>query len=124
MKKQADKGKQMISEMTKAQEKKVSVYLKKWLDIGYRTKTVDKRKATKALKFYYETILKKEQPKYIIFLDSPMACELACNLIKNTKLDSKNLDEQLRSQLGSQLDSQLYSQLGSQLGSQLYSQLY
>jgi hypothetical protein len=33
----------------------------------------------------YEKIMKIDKPKYVIFLDSPMACQLAANLIKNTK---------------------------------------
>ncbi len=117
----------MIEKLTKDQQKKVPVYLNKWLKKGYRTKTVDKKLAKKAVNLLYEKILKIDKPKYVIFLDSPMACQLAANLIKNTKLDStrldSQLDSQLRSQLRSQLDSQLDSQLGSQLRSQLYSQL-
>ena len=121
----------MITELNKEQAKKVPVYLKAGEKIGYRTKTVDKTRAKKAVNFYYEKIMKIKKPKYVVFLDSPMACQLACNLIKNTKLDGKNLDDELDSQLRSQLDSQLrsqlrsqlYSQLGSQLDSQLRSQL-
>jgi ribosomal protein L17 len=108
----------MIDSMTKAQEKKVPVYLNKWLKYGYRTKAVDKKKARKAVDFLYKDILKIPAPKHVVFLDSPMACQLAYNLLKNTKWD-----EQLESQLESQLDSQLDSQLRSQLDSQLYSQL-
>ena len=113
----------MITKLTKAQEKKISIYLKKWQAAGYRTKTTDQKKATKAIHFLYEKIMQKEKPKYIVFLDSPMACQLAANLLKNTKFDSSQLRSQLDSQLYSQLDSQLYSQLDSHLDSQLYSQL-
>ena len=109
----------MVKSMTKEQEAKVPVYLKKWQDLGYRTKTTDRDKARKAIDFLYTDIMKREKPKYVVFLDSPMACQLACNLLKGTKLEGKQLYSQLYSQLG----SQLYSQLGSQLRSQLYSQL-
>ena len=71
----------MITKLTKTQQSKVKVYLKKWLDNGYRTKSVDKKKATKAIHFMYQ-LMKEPKPKYIIFLDSPMACHLACNLLK------------------------------------------
>ena len=96
----------MIEKMTPKQEKLVPVYLNKWLKAGRRTKTINKTKAKKAVNFLYEKIMKIEKPKYVIFLDSPMACQLAANLIKNTKIDSKELDSQLSSQLHSQLDSQ------------------
>ena len=115
-------GENMISKLTKQQEKAVPKYLKKWLDVGYRTKTTDKKKAKAAVNFLYKDILKMEKPKYVIFLDSPMACQLACNLIKDSKFDQKIKYSQLRSQLRSQLDSQLRSQLYSQLYSQLRSQ--
>ncbi len=112
----------MIIKLTKKQESKIPVYLNKWLKQGYRTKTIDRKKAKAAVSWFYTDILKIDKPKYVIFLDSPMACQLACNLIKNTKWDSQ-LDSQLYSQLDSQLGSQLDSQLNSQLSSQLYSQL-
>ncbi len=108
----------MISKMTPAQEKNVPVYFKKWEAVGYRTKTVDRKKAKAAVDFLYEKIMKIEKPKYVIFLDSPMACQLACNLLKGTKFDATQLGSQLRSQLRSQLGSQLRSQLRSQLDSQ------
>jgi hypothetical protein len=114
----------MKTKLTKKEESKIPVYLKKWQEYGYRTKKTDRYLAKKAVNFLYEKIMKLERPEFIIFLDSPMACELACNLIKGTKLDGSQLDSQLDSQLYSQLHSQLYSQLHSQLGSRLYSQLY
>jgi hypothetical protein len=66
-----------------------------------------------------------EEPKYFVFLDSPMAVQIAGNLLKNTKYTElwSQLGSQLRSQLESQLGSQLWSQLRSQLWSQLGSQL-
>ena len=114
----------MIETLTKAQEKKVPVYLNKWLKFGLRTKTMDRKKSKAAVNFLYEEILKIEKPKYVIFLDSPMACQLAANLLKDTKFDEKIDDSQLDNQLYNQLDNQLYNQLYNQLGSQLDNQLY
>src|SRR6266478_4021071 len=112
-----------ITKLTAQQESLIPVYLKKWQDAGYRTKTTDRNKATNAVNFLYEKIMKIDKPKYIIFLDSPMACQIAANLLKNTKFYSTQLGSQLYSQLDSQLASQLSSQLTSQLSSQLTSQL-
>jgi hypothetical protein len=110
----------MITKLTETQEKQIPVYLKKWLDVGYRTKTIDRDKAKIAVNFLYEKILKISAPKYVVFLDSPMMCQMAMNFLGE---DSSQLYSQLDSQLDSQLRSQLYSQLYSQLGSQLRSQL-
>jgi hypothetical protein len=112
-----------IKDLSKEQWAKVPQYLNKWLGHGYRTRTTDRKKAKSAINFLYVDMLKVTAPKFVIFLDSPMACQLAANLIKNTKWDKPQLHSQLRSQLYSQLDSQLDSQLYSQLSSQLRSQL-
>jgi len=129
-----------VTELSKEQWAKVPVYLKKWLDIGHDTSKIDRDKAKDAVTWAYE-FAGNDAPKYFIFLDSPMACQLAANLIKNTPMDEPSqlnsqldsqlrsqprsqLDSQLRSQPRSQLGSQLYSHLGSQLNSQLYSELY
>jgi hypothetical protein len=111
----------MIDKLTKEQEEKIPQYLNKWLDIGYRTETIDRTKASDFVSFLYSDILGMKVPSQLVFLDSPMACNLAINLLKK---GTSQLDSQLGSQLYSQLDSQLSSQLGSQLRSQLYSQLY
>ena len=66
--------------------------------------------AKEILKEYVALINLK--PKYFLFLDSPMACELAINILKNIKFDK--LTSQLKSQLDSQLDSQL-AKLGLKL---------
>jgi hypothetical protein len=119
----------MIKELTENQKQQLPLYLKKWLDVGYRTETIDQGKAKESVNFIYTDILNINKPKYYVFLKSPMACLLAINLLKNTNFNTgSQLDSQLGSQLGSQLDSQLgsqlYSQLRSQLDSQLRSQLY
>ena len=116
----------MIDKLTKEQESKIPDYFKKWSKIGKDYKKIDRDKAKGLLSKYlgYANI----KPKYYLFFDSPMACQLAINLLKNNSQLNSQLRSQLRSQLysqlGSQLDSQLGSQLYSQLGSQLRSQLY
>lgn len=41
----------MIKNLTDRQWSQIPVYLKKWLDAGYRTKTMDREKATAAIYF-------------------------------------------------------------------------
>lgn len=93
----------MIEKLTKEQEKKVPVYLNKWLKVGYRTKPIDKKKAKAAVNFLYDNMKGQKRPKYYVFLDSPLSCQLACNLIKSSKLDSTNLESNLESNLWSNL---------------------
>lgn len=72
----------MINSITPAQEAQVDVYLKKWLDVGYRTETTDESKATDSVKFLYEEILDLKTPP-IHFVKSPMEAQLLCNKLVN-----------------------------------------
>ena len=92
----------MTKNLSEKQWAKVPEYLNKWLAYGLRTDSVNKEMARDAVRFLYKDILSMDNPKFVVFLDSPMACQLAFNLIKNTKLDIKIKKPQL--------DSQLYSQ--------------
>jgi hypothetical protein len=110
----------MITKLTPEQEQLIPVYLQKCLDVGYRTKPLDKTKAEKAIEFMYK-LMGKPTPQ-IIYAKSPMAGLMVAALRTESQLGSQ-LESQLGSQLESQLRSQLWSQLGSQLESQLRSQL-
>lgn len=117
-------GNKMITKLTEAQEKMIPVYLKKWLDVGYRTSTIDREKAKESVNFLYEKILRKDRPKLYIFLDSPLQCQMAMNLIKEKGPDLRtqlgnHFDTQLRTHLDTQLDTQLDTHLSNQLVTQL-----
>jgi hypothetical protein len=83
----------MINSITKEQEDQIEVYLKKWLDIGYRTETMDEDKAKKAVEFFYTTFLKIDTPE-IHFVKSPMEALILCNKIVNgiTPEDDKPME--------------------------------
>ena len=72
----------MINSITPEQEAQVDVYLKKWLDVGYRTATTEPDKATKSVEFLYEQILDLKTPE-IHFVKSPMEAQLLCNKLVN-----------------------------------------
>lgn len=69
----------MITELMKEQEDLIPVYLKKWLDVGYRTTTTNQKKCKKAIDFLYVDILEMEKPSEYIFLRSPMECQVEIN---------------------------------------------
>jgi hypothetical protein len=117
----------MITKLTIEQESKIPEYFEKWSKIGLTYKKIDKDYAKKILLKYLSIIDLK--PKYFLFLDSPMACQLAINLLKNIDNQLRNqlynqLHNQLRNQLDNQLRNQLYNQLDNQLDNQLRNQLY
>lgn len=61
----------MITKLTPEQEALIPVYLQKWLDVGYRTKPLDKAKAEAAIAFSYK-LMSKPMPQ-VIYSQSPMA---------------------------------------------------
>lgn len=67
----------MIKELTKKQEELIPIYRQKWLDAGYRTETIDREKAKEYVNILYTDILGLEKPKYYLFLDSPLMCQMA-----------------------------------------------
>lgn len=105
----------MITKLTKEQEEKIPQYLKKWLDIGYRTETIDKAKASDFISFLYSDILGMKVPSQLVFLDSPMACNLAINVLeKEGKVDDQ-LVYRLDRKRDSQIDMKLYNQINRKM---------
>jgi hypothetical protein len=112
----------VITSLTKEQEELVPTYLNKWLQVGYRVDTINRTKAEEAINFLYEKIMNIDKPKQVIFLDSPMACNMFLNLLDKNQLENQ-LENQLWNQLRNQLGNQLWNQLGNQLDNQLRNQL-
>jgi hypothetical protein len=71
-------SKKMIDKLTKEQEDQIPVYLKKWLDIGYRTASMDREKVKSGVEFLYKTFLHMDAPE-IHFVDSPIAAQKLAN---------------------------------------------
>lgn len=72
----------MINSIDAKQEAEIAVYLKKWLDVGYRVETNDVVRADLAVKFLYEQILDTPVPT-IHHVKSPMEAQLLCNKLVN-----------------------------------------
>jgi hypothetical protein len=107
----------ILETMTAEQEAKVPEYIKKWLDIGRKTKTLDEAQTTKAIKSIY-SIGKLEEPKYFFFFDSPLQCQLAVGIIKSL-MKENNLWDNLGRNLGDNLGNNLWDNLGRNLGNNL-----
>lgn len=74
-------------QLTAEQQAKLPLYIQKWTDIGLRTETVDRDKATKALEWIYSNSLQRECPKDIYFVQSPMeAQELMNKIVRNVDI--------------------------------------
>lgn len=76
----------MLEKITKKQEKKLEVYLNKWLELGRRTKTMDREKAVEAVGFFY-SMINIPVPSDVRFVSSPLE---ANNLINELSGASKN----------------------------------
>jgi len=117
----------MIDKLTKKQEAKVPVYLKKWLDNGRSTKQFKQAEVKKAIADIY-SLAGHEPPKHYFFFPSPLQAQMALNIMRSDKFkeyvgDFENLDLEKSSNLESNLWSNLWSNLRSNLGSNLWSNL-
>ena len=90
----------MIDKLTPEQEKKVSEYLNKWLEIGRSTKPIDKKATTDSIKWLYEFGNYNKTP-YMWFCDSPMQMQLIINILENENLIEKPIRSNLESNLWS-----------------------
>ena len=105
----------MITKLTPEQEKLMSLFREKYLQIGLNTDRVDFEKAKSDICALYEWG-GFSRPKQFYHFSSPMIAELFINLLCNR--------DQLRDQLYDQLSDQISDQLSDQLSGQLYGQLY
>ena len=111
----------MITELTKEQEANIEVYLKKWLDIGYRTKPITQEEAIAAAKFLYD-IAELQQPEIVVVLDSPLECQYACNLIDDNKIHDKLYDK-IRDKIHYKIDDKIHYKIYSKLRDKIYAKI-
>ncbi len=78
-----------IEKLTKEQEAKFPEYIKKWTNIGLCTKRANRGKAENACKNAYK-IAGLEEPKIILWAESPMGLLLTSKLIKEITKQGKN----------------------------------
>jgi hypothetical protein len=113
-------------------------YLKKFFSLP----KLNKKKATEYIKWLYQFSNLKEPN--VLFVDSPMACQVACNILQvkdqvmNQVWDQvwdqvmnqvgnqvrSQVGDQVRSQVGDQVMNQVWDQVRSQVGNQVRSQVY
>ena len=103
-----------INKLTKVQEQKMPIYLKKWLDNGYSTKPLNREKTAQSIKWLYE--FKNLNAPTLWFCESPLQVQLIINLLKN---DLINLMPNLRDNLWTNLSANLWDNLGNNLSDNL-----
>ena len=109
-----------LEKLTPEQELKMIEVKDYWLNyINSCKNSINREKAKIGIDWLYSSI-GKESP-IIIYLDSPMGCQIGVNYLKNWL---KDIDlSQVKSQVWSQVESQVESQVRSQVESQVLSQV-
>ena len=87
-----------IEKLTPEQEQLMYEVRDEWLDRMFKPKRINRESAMKSIHWLYE--LANYKKPVVVFLDSPMACQIAANMLKDIK--------------GSQVGSQVWSQVWSQ----------
>jgi hypothetical protein len=94
-----------------------------WFDIGLSTERCDRPAAEAAVRAAYRAA-KIEEPRLVVWMESPLGGVFAAAMIKDLGKPDSQLGGQLGGQLGDQLGDQLWDQLWDQLGDQLGDQLW
>ena len=119
----------MLKELNQEQEILMHATRDKYLKKFFSLPRIDKPKATKFIKWIYSLSGLKEP--MVLFVDSPIACQIACNLIGRDEVASQlwiqiwnQAREQIRNQVDEQIDRQVWNQVESQAASQVRNQIW
>ena len=114
----------MLKELNQEQEILMHATRDKYLKKFFSLPRIDKPKATKFIKWIYSLSGLKEP--MVLFVDSPIACQIACNLIGRDEVASQlwiqiwnQAREQIRNQVDEQIDRQVWNQVWNQAKNQV-----
>ncbi|MDD5649418.1 MAG: hypothetical protein PHF86_03225 [Candidatus Nanoarchaeia archaeon] len=110
----------MINELTNDQEKLLSVYKKKWIDIGLSTKTISDDECKSIINNLYKHVLKYDPPT-IIIMNNPITTWFA-TLLLQTKKDQ--VENQVHDQVGNQVHDQVHDQVRDQVRNQVGNRVF
>ena len=114
----------MLKELNQEQEILMHATRDKYLKKFFSLPRIDKPKATKFIKWIYSLSGLKEP--MVLFVDSPIACQISCNLIGRDEVASQlwiqiwnQAREQIRNQVDEQIDRQVWNQVWNQAKNQV-----
>ena len=118
----------MLKELNQEQEILMHATRDKYLKKFFSLPRIDKPKATKFIKWIYSLSGLKEP--MVLFVDSPIACQISCNLIGRDEVASQlwiqiwnQAREQIRNQVDEQIDRQVWNQVDEQVENQVWNQV-
>ena len=118
----------MLKELNQEQEILMHATRDKYLKKFFSLPRIDKPKATKFIKWIYSLSGLKEP--MVLFVDSPIACQIACNLIGRDEVENQvwiqiwnQAREQIRNQVDEQIDRQVWNQVDEQVENQVWNQV-
>jgi hypothetical protein len=109
----------MLEKLNQEQEILMHATRDKYLKKFFSLPKLNIKKAEEWIKWLYRFCNLKEPQ--VIFVDSPMACQLACNIMIGK--DISQVWNQVRDQVGSQVWNQVGNQVWNQVENQVLSQV-
>ena len=109
-----------IEKLTKEQEKKLIEYRDEGLRVGLSTETFTHGFAKPRIDSFYEIALKREKPKHLIIMDSPISAWLATCFLAQVR---NQVEDQVRVQVWDQVGVQVRDQVGAQVRNQVGAQV-
>lgn len=86
-----------LEKLTKEQENYIPILRKKWEDVFYKNTEINKQDAEKYITWLYKKYLNRSKP-VIMYMKSPLGCQILISLLKNMKATRDNLWANLRGQ--------------------------
>ena len=108
-----------VKKLTKEQEDLIPVYRDRWLDIGLKHTAPNPGEIIDDIDWLYE-FSGLEKPKFVICLESPMACLVGVKIFESML----NKGAQVRDQVGDQVWDQVGAQVGAQVRAQVRDQVW
>ena len=119
----------MITKLTDQQIAGLQTIRDRWIERGLSTERIDRNWCTTYIKkSLYPDLLRRKEPRAVIYMDSQLAAWLAVCMVSQVRSQIRSqvwsqIGSQVWLQVGSQIDSQIDSRVGSQIDSQVGSQI-
>jgi len=112
----------LITKLTKEQLELIPVVRQEWFDRIFKNRIeIDRQEVTELIRWLYAFAGIKNKRPFVIFLDSPLACQYAANMINNQVRNQ--VRDQVRDQVWDQVRNQISGKVRDQISGKVWDQI-
>ena len=113
---------QKLEKLSLEQEAHLEVVKNEWLELCNSCPELNEKESKKLINWMYKISGLKEP--VIVFLDSPMACQIGCEYaLQLMHMKPNQVGNQVLNQVGNQVWNQVWNQVGNQVLNQVWNQV-